>query len=108
MLKDGHFLFLPELAYTMKVTEKCDVYSFGVLALEVIKGRHPCDLIPSLSSPLTRENSVLTDFLDQRLPIPAPEVQDEVILMLNIAITCLHDNPHSRPSMNMITPMLSV
>ncbi|KAK1575699.1 hypothetical protein Q3G72_007686 [Acer saccharum] len=98
----------PELAYTMKVTEKCDVYSFGVLTLEVIKGKHPGDLIPSLSSPLTRENMVLKDVLDQRLPIPPPEVQDEVIQMLNIAITCLHANPQSRPSMNMIAPLLSV
>ncbi|KAK1564442.1 hypothetical protein Q3G72_003306 [Acer saccharum] len=98
----------PELAYTMKVTEKCDVYSFGVLSLEVIKGKHPGDLIPSLSSPLTRDNMVLKDVLDQRLPIPPPQVQDEVIQMLNIAITCLHANPQSRPSMNMIAPLLSV
>ncbi|KAK9930096.1 hypothetical protein M0R45_027153 [Rubus argutus] len=40
----------PELAYTMEVNEKCDVYSFGVLALETIMGRHPGDLISSLSS----------------------------------------------------------
>ena len=109
MSKDHPFLFLSEFAYTMKVTEKCDVYSFGVLVLEVIKGKHPGDLIPSLSSPiLTGENLVLTDFLDQRLPIPPPEVQDEVILMLNTAITCLNDNPQYRPSMNMIIAMLSV
>ncbi|XP_058082404.1 MDIS1-interacting receptor like kinase 2-like [Magnolia sinica] len=40
----------PELAYTMRVTEKCDVYSFGVVALEVMMGNHPGELISSLSS----------------------------------------------------------
>jgi serine/threonine protein kinase len=34
----------------MKVTEKCDVYSFGVVVLEIIMGRHPTELLTSLSS----------------------------------------------------------
>ncbi|KAK9019255.1 hypothetical protein V6N11_053781 [Hibiscus sabdariffa] len=34
-----------ELAYTMVVTEKCDVYSFGVLALEILMGKHPGELL---------------------------------------------------------------
>ncbi|KAL5769832.1 hypothetical protein ACOSP7_013986 [Xanthoceras sorbifolium] len=97
----------PELAYTMKVTEKCDVYSFGVLALEVIKGKHPGDLSPSLSSPLTRDNMLVKDVLDQRIPIPPPEFQDVVLKFLNIAIACLHANPQSRPTMNMIIALFS-
>ncbi|XP_031275298.1 MDIS1-interacting receptor like kinase 2-like [Pistacia vera] len=36
----------PELAYIMTVTKKCDVYSFGVLILEVILGKHPGDVSP--------------------------------------------------------------
>ncbi|KDP33359.1 hypothetical protein JCGZ_12908 [Jatropha curcas] len=40
----------PELAYTMEANEKCDVYSFGVVTLEVIMGRHPGDLISSISA----------------------------------------------------------
>ncbi|XP_022968140.1 MDIS1-interacting receptor like kinase 2-like isoform X2 [Cucurbita maxima] len=39
----------PELAYTTVVPEKCDVYSFGVLALEVLAGTHPGDIIFAIS-----------------------------------------------------------
>ncbi|KAE8688971.1 Endomembrane protein 70 protein family [Hibiscus syriacus] len=38
----------PELAYTMKINEKCDVFSFGVVALETLMGRRPGDLISFL------------------------------------------------------------
>ena len=48
----------------MKVTEKTDVHSFGVLELEVIKGRHPEDQILTLSVSLEKENKVLEDMLD--------------------------------------------
>ncbi|RVX17790.1 hypothetical protein CK203_004247 [Vitis vinifera] len=42
--------------------------SFGVIALEVIKGRHPGDQILSLSVSPQKENIVLEDMLDPRLP----------------------------------------
>ncbi|KAH7857947.1 hypothetical protein Vadar_018199 [Vaccinium darrowii] len=38
----------PELSYTMVVTEKCDVFSFGVLTLEILMGSHPAELISNL------------------------------------------------------------
>ncbi|KAF8023467.1 hypothetical protein BT93_F0847 [Corymbia citriodora subsp. variegata] len=98
----------PELAYTMKVTEKCDVYSFGVVAIEVIHGRHPGETISSLLAASEKEIvTVLKNMLDPRLPAPMPSIQDELLVMFKFAIACLSTNPHLRPSMNMVSQVLA-
>ncbi|KAB2601852.1 LRR receptor-like serine/threonine-protein kinase [Pyrus ussuriensis x Pyrus communis] len=97
----------PELAYTRKVTEKCDVYSFGVLALEVITGKRLGDLISSFSSPSVCENKLLKDVLDQRLPPPTLEVEHELTTIARVAITCRDSRPQSRPTMHMVSQSLS-
>ncbi|KAK4270654.1 hypothetical protein QN277_019433 [Acacia crassicarpa] len=68
----------PELAFTTKVTEKCDVYSFGVLALEIIMGKHPRDLIMSfIDSPtIVAHDLNLKEVLDQRLNYPRGSVAE--------------------------------
>ncbi|GJT49250.1 kinase RLK-Pelle-LRR-XI-1 family protein [Tanacetum coccineum] len=90
----------PELAYTMEVTEKCDVYSFGVLTLEIIMGKHPGDFLTS-SHDMNFES--LNEVLDQRLPPPVQEIVEQVKLLVEIAISCLRQSPQSRPSMREVT-----
>ncbi|XP_058068249.1 probable leucine-rich repeat receptor-like protein kinase At1g35710 [Magnolia sinica] len=97
----------PELAYTMRVTEKCDVYSFGVVALEVMMGRHPGELISSLTSP-NRQDKLLKDTLDQRLLDPMVEVEQEVAFTVSMALACIRSNPDSRPTMHHVAQELSV
>ncbi|KAG7972329.1 hypothetical protein I3843_07G177100 [Carya illinoinensis] len=97
----------PELAYTMKPTEKCDVYSFGVLALEVIKGKHLGDFISILQSSSDKEKIQLMDVLDQRLPSPTLRVEDELMVVVKLATDCLNVHPQSRPTMHMISKVLS-
>ncbi|KAF3972968.1 hypothetical protein CMV_003582 [Castanea mollissima] len=99
---------LSELAYTMEINEKCDVFSFGVLALETIMGKHPGDLISSLSSStITTCDMLLKDVLDQRLSLPINRVSREVLSIAKIAIACLHTIPQSRPTMQQVSQELS-
>ncbi|XP_054803942.1 MDIS1-interacting receptor like kinase 2-like [Prosopis cineraria] len=95
----------PELAYTLVVTEKCDVYGFGVVTLETIIGKHPGDLISSLSNTCT-ESILLKDVLDPRLPLPSRQDARDVILLIKIALACLKPSPNSRPSMQQVTQKL--
>ncbi|WCJ44476.1 Leucine-rich repeat receptor-like protein kinase family protein [Euphorbia peplus] len=96
----------PELAYTMEVTEKCDVYSFGVLVLEIVKGNHPRDLISVLQSSAGKLKIELKDVLDQRLFTPSTEVEDQLSSVISLACLCLNVKPKSRPDMNFVSHLL--
>jgi hypothetical protein len=94
----------------MEVNEKCDVYSFGVLALEIIMGKHPGDLISLFLSPSTRpmaNNMLLIHILDERPQQVMKPIDEEVMLITRLAFACLSQNPRSRPSMEQVSKMLA-
>ncbi|GAY65685.1 hypothetical protein CUMW_243020 [Citrus unshiu] len=98
----------PELAYTMKITEKCDVYSFGVLALEVIKGKHPRDFLSSISSSFLNTDIELDEMLDPRLPAPSRSVQEKLRSIVEVVFSCLNESPESRPTMKIVSQQLQI
>ncbi|MED6133425.1 hypothetical protein PIB30_028081 [Stylosanthes scabra] len=83
----------------MSAATKCDVYSFGVLALETMMGHHPGQLASTLSKPCTQQ-LLVKDFLDPRNPLPnfGKDMQD-VVLGVKLALACLSLDPKTRPSM---------
>ncbi|XP_052190021.1 MDIS1-interacting receptor like kinase 2-like [Diospyros lotus] len=103
----------PELAYTMEVNAKLDVYSFGILTFEVLMGKHPCDLISSISSscssslPSTFHGILLKDILDNRLPPPESQMVKEIMITTKLALACVNTDPYLRPSMRQVYVELS-
>ncbi|RZC76268.1 hypothetical protein C5167_000382 [Papaver somniferum] len=105
----------PELAYTMKVTEKCDVYSFGVIILEVLMGRHPSEIITLLSqhvlsassSNKVLQNIRLGDILDKSIGAPPDVFQNEIMCIVKVGFTCLRGDPLTRPTMEKVSAQLS-
>jgi len=85
------------------------VYSFGVLTLEILFGKHPGDIVtylwqqPSQSgTDLTFDTMPLIDKLDQRLPHPTNTIVQEGASVIRIAVVCLTESPHSRPTMKQV------
>lgn len=102
----------PELAcQNMRVTEKCDVFGYGVLILELLTGKKPVeygdDNVVILSDQvrgLLEEGNVL-ECLDSGM-VEYPE--EEVLPMLKLALVCTSQIPSSRPSMAEVVQILQV
>ncbi|KAI3943352.1 hypothetical protein MKW92_053753 [Papaver armeniacum] len=95
----------PELASTMKVTEKCDVYIFGVVALELLFGKHLGEFLLQLQS--KEHDLFLVDALDKCLTLPTGVIADEVVLIITFALACTRIPPNSRPTMHFVSRELT-
>ncbi|KRH38666.1 hypothetical protein GLYMA_09G150100v4 [Glycine max] len=105
----------PECGYGGEVSEKCDVYSFGVLLLVIISGRRPLQVSGSPLSEFQRANLLswarhcarngkLVELVDESIELLDKE---QALLCIRVALLCLLKSPARRPSMKEVVGMLS-
>ncbi|OVA13029.1 Protein kinase domain [Macleaya cordata] len=103
----------PEYAIRGELSEKADIYSFGVLLLEIISCRKNTDL--SLSSEMQYlpeyawklyERSKVIDVVDPKLQKDG-FVEKDVFQAIHVAFLCLQPHPNLRPPMSDIVAMLT-
>ncbi|TQD68652.1 hypothetical protein C1H46_045815 [Malus baccata] len=93
----------------MKITEKSDVYSYGVVVLEVLTGKQPID--PTIPEGLhvvdwVRRKRGSIEVLDPSL-LSRPESEiEEMMQALGIALLCVNSTPDERPTMKDVAAML--
>lgn len=97
----------------MKVTEKCDIYSYGVVLLELLTGRTPVQPLDQGGDLVTwvrnyiRNNSILSGILDARLNLQDENIIAHMILVLKIGMLCTSISPFDRPTMREVVLMLN-
>lgn len=114
----------PEQAEAKRLSQEADVYSFGVLLLEVLTGRAPSHQYPS---PAARPRVELeeqqqevdlpkwvrsivkeewtSEVFDQEL-LRYKNIEEELVSMLNVGLACVVSQPERRPTMLEVAKMI--
>ncbi|XP_052203342.1 leucine-rich repeat receptor-like tyrosine-protein kinase PXC3 [Diospyros lotus] len=99
----------PEYAYTMRVTMAGNVYSFGVVLLELLTGK------PAVSQGIELAKWVLTNsadgekpdkILDSSVKRTSQAVRNQMLAVLKVALACVSTSPDARPKTKSILRML--
>ncbi|XVE83814.1 hypothetical protein DITRI_Ditri16bG0117500 [Diplodiscus trichospermus] len=79
-------------------------YGFGVLALETLMGRHPGELLSTISSSSCAQNVMLNEVLDPRLSPPRnKKMVRDIAFVAMVAFACLRTTPKTRPTMKTVS-----
>ncbi|CAN6444468.1 unnamed protein product [Victoria cruziana] len=101
----------PEYAMHGRLTYKADVYSFGIVALEIVSGQNNVSfkklgdyayLIDWAC--ILQQTGNLLDLVDPALG--SAYSKDEVVRMINVALLCANPSPLLRPKMSTVVSML--
>ncbi|XP_052175771.1 PTI1-like tyrosine-protein kinase At3g15890 [Diospyros lotus] len=101
----------PEYAMLGKASESCDVYSFGILLLELMSGKKPLEKLSSTMKcaitdwalPLACERR-FSELADPRLN--GKYVEEELKRVAFVGLFCAHSRPEKRPTMLEVVELL--
>ncbi|CAN6269278.1 unnamed protein product [Urochloa humidicola] len=108
----GTFGYLaPEYAMRGHMTEKVDVFAFGVVILETIAGR------PNYDGRIGEDKAYLLEWVwqlyeeDRPIDIADPRLTefngDEILRAIRVGLLCIQSSPRQRPPMSRVVSMLA-
>uniref|UniRef100_A0A0D9XNR9 Receptor-like serine/threonine-protein kinase n=1 Tax=Leersia perrieri TaxID=77586 RepID=A0A0D9XNR9_9ORYZ len=110
----------PEWVSSLPITEKVDVYSYGVVLLELVKGRRISDWVVNgkegIETDMRSAVKMVVDKLESNNKAWIMDMMDDQLdgefnhlqakLLIQLAVSCLEEDRNKRPSMKYIVQML--
>lgn len=101
----------PEYAMRGYLTDKADVYSFGIVALEIVSGKSNTNYRPKEEFVYLLDWAYVLQEQENLLELVDPVLgshysKEEAMRMLNIALICTNPSPTLRPAMSAVVSML--
>ncbi|KAI6667999.1 hypothetical protein NL676_003724 [Syzygium grande] len=112
----------PEWIYNFPITSKVDVYSYGIVLLELVTGRSPTGEYEKIEASDVEENQTLTSWVREkkRLGVPLQTLIEEIVdpsvrgeddimkieILIAVAFKCVEEDRDARPTMSQVAEML--
>ncbi|XP_004137926.1 putative receptor protein kinase ZmPK1 [Cucumis sativus] len=109
----------PEWMMNLKIDAKADVYSYGIVVLELISGKNASnfrwfgieeegectDLVKWIMKSI--EKGEVKKVVDPRLKVENEEQNKKMEMLLKVAVECVREDRNSRPAMSQIVELLT-
>lgn len=103
----------PEWLANLLITSKSDVYSYGMVLLEIVSGRRNFDVSPetnhkkfSLWAYEEFEKGNVEAIMDRRLREQPDVEMEQVVRAVQVSFWCIQEQPSHRPTMGKVVQML--
>ncbi|XVF64127.1 hypothetical protein PTKIN_Ptkin09bG0142500 [Pterospermum kingtungense] len=112
----------PEWVYNLPITSKVDVYSYGIVLLELVTGKSPAMGIQATDDESTKEERTLIAWVREHMAsvqqtdtwkheITDPKLEGvydeaEIQIAVTVALQCVQEDKDARPTMGEVVEML--